>query len=113
VIIARDRECIFPTCAMPAHRGQIDHTIAYPDGPTAQTNLGPPCDPHHDLKTRWGWLLTQPEEGRFVWTSPVGKHYEQEPAQIGPIIDPAPATATTDDIGPGDTDPPDDTDPPF
>jgi hypothetical protein len=95
---------MFPTCSMPAHRGQIDHTISYPDGPTAQTNLGPPCDPHHDLKTRWGWRVEQPEEGRFIWTSPVGRQYEQEPQQIGPIITPHVITR--------DTDPPDKPDPP-
>jgi hypothetical protein len=113
VIIARDRECAFPTCAMPAHRCQIDHTAPYPDGPTDQTNLGPPCEPHHDLKTRWGWRLDQPEEGRFIWTSPVGKQYEQEPQQIGPIIEtvppdtPRPTQPVTND----DPDPPDE--PPF
>jgi hypothetical protein len=89
---------------MPAHRGQIDHTISYPHGPTAQTNLGPPCDPHHDLKTRWGWQVDQPEEGRFIWTSPVGRRYEQEPQQIGPIITPQ--------LIPQDTEPPDKPDPP-
>ncbi len=116
VIIARDRECIFPTCTMPAHRGQIDHTISYPHGPTAQTNLGPPCDPHHDLKTRWGWRVDQPEEGRFIWTSPVGRRYEQEPQQIGPIITTHVTAQDTDPPDrpdpPGDADPPDDADPP-
>ncbi len=96
LIIARDRECVFPTCSQPAHRGQIDHTIAYPNGPTSQTNLGPPCDPHHDLKTRWRWRLHQPDEGRFIWTSPTGKHYEQEPAQIGPITAASPTTDADD-----------------
>jgi Domain of unknown function (DUF222) len=102
VIIARDRECVFPTCTMPAHRCQVDHTVPHPDGPTARTNLGPPCEPHHDLKTRWGWQLDQPEEGRFVWTSPVGKQYVQEPQQIGPI---------TGGVAVDDTEPPDE--PPF
>jgi hypothetical protein len=102
VVIARDRECVFPTCTMPAHRCQVDHTIPHPDGPTAATNLGPPCEPHHDLKTRWGWQLDQPEEGRFVWTSPVGKQYVQEPQQIGPIIT---GCVTVDDTGPPDEPP--------
>jgi Domain of unknown function (DUF222) len=116
VIIARDRECMFPTCSMPAHRGQIDHTISYPHGPTAQTNLGPPCDPHHDLKTRWGWRVDQPEQGRFIWTSPVGRRYEQEPQQIGPIVTPRliaqDAGPPSDADPPGDAGPPSDEDPP-
>jgi hypothetical protein len=114
VIIGRDRECVFPTCTMPAHRCQVDHTIPHPDGPTAQTNLGPPCEPHHDLKTRWGWQLDQPEEGRFIWTSPIGKRYANEPAQIGPIIETVPPVANSASADPpttDDPDPPDD--PPF
>jgi Domain of unknown function (DUF222) len=102
VIIGRDRECIFPTCTMPAHRCQVDHTIPHPEGPTAQTNLGPPCEPHHDLKTRWGWQLDQPEEGRFTWTSPIGKQYPQEPQQIGPIIT---VCKAVEDTGPPDEPP--------
>jgi hypothetical protein len=107
-------ECVFPTCTMPAHRCQVDHTIPHPEGPTAQTNLGPPCEPHHDLKTRWGWQLDQPEEGRFIWTSPIGKRYANEPAQIGPIIETVPPVANSASADPpttDDPDPPDD--PPF
>jgi hypothetical protein len=44
-VITRDRTCILPACSQPAHRCQLDHTIRYPDGPTAATNLGPPCGP--------------------------------------------------------------------
>jgi Domain of unknown function (DUF222) len=97
-VITRDRTCILPVCSQPAHRCQLDHTVRYPDGPTAVTNLGPPCGPHHDLKTRLHWKLDQPEPGRFVWTTPAGKTYPREPQAIGPII--------------GDSDPADPTEPP-
>jgi hypothetical protein len=33
---------------------------------------------------------------RFIWTSPTGKHYEQQPAQIGPIIAASPTTNADD-----------------
>ena len=114
VIIARDQSCVFPTCSQPAHRCQIDHTISYPDGPTSQTNTGPPCGIHHDLKAHRGWLLEQPEEGLFIWTSPIGKRYANEPAQIGPIIETVPPVANSASADPpttDDPDPPDD--PPF
>lgn len=109
-----DQTCVFPTCSQPAHRCQIDHTIPYPDGATSQTNTGPPCGIHHDLKTHRGWLLEQPEEGLFIWTSPVGKRYENEPAQIGPIIETAPPNDNSASADPPTTEGPDPPDvPPF
>ncbi len=114
VIIARDQTCVFPTCSQPAHLCQIDHTIAYPDGPTSQANTGPPCGIHHDLKTHRGWLVEQPEEGLFIWTSPVGKRYENEPPQVGPIIETAPPNDNSASAGPPTTEGPDPPDvPPF
>ncbi|HEY3199843.1 MAG TPA: hypothetical protein VGK55_04800, partial [Actinomycetes bacterium] len=107
VIIARDQTCVFPTCSQPAHLCQIDHTIAYPDGPTSQANTGPPCGIHHDLKTHRGWLVEQPEEGLFIWTSPVGKRYENEPPQVGPIIETAPPNDNSASAGPPTTEGPD------
>jgi hypothetical protein len=86
-VITRDRTCILPVCGQPAHRCQLDHTTGYPDGPTTAGNLGPPCGPHHDLKTRLHWRLQQPEPGRFVWTTPAGKTYTRDPEPIGPILD--------------------------
>jgi hypothetical protein len=89
-VIARDRTCILPVCGQPAHRCQLDHTTPYPHGPTTATNLGPPCGPHHDLKTRLHWRLQQPQPGRFIWTTPAGKTYVREPEAIGPIVDTEP-----------------------
>jgi Domain of unknown function (DUF222) len=108
-VITRDRTCILPVCSQPAHRCQLDHTVRYPDGPTAVTNLGPPCGPHHDLKTRLHWRLDQPQPGRFVWTTPAGKTYLREPEAIGPIIQPEP---DTDGPPADDPDPTDATGPP-
>jgi Domain of unknown function (DUF222) len=105
-VITRDRTCILPVCSQPAHRCQLDHTVRYPDGPTAVTNLGPPCGPHHDLKTRLHWKLDQPEPGRFVWTTPAGKTYLREPEAIGPIIQPEPDTDGPPADDPDPTGPP-------
>jgi hypothetical protein len=46
---ARDKTCVFPG-SMAAHRADIDHTIAFPEGPTAPENLGAMCRAHHRLK---------------------------------------------------------------
>jgi hypothetical protein len=43
-VIARDRTCRGIGCDRPARSCQIDHTIPYPDGPTAEGNTGPFCD---------------------------------------------------------------------
>lgn len=45
---ARDRTCCFPGCRQPAHRCDLDHTVAHDrGGPTAPGNLGPLCRHHH------------------------------------------------------------------
>lgn len=112
-VITRDRTCVLPICSQPAHRCQLDHTTRYPDGPTAASNLGPPCAPHHDLKTRLHWTLDQPQPGRFVWTTPAGKTYEREPEAIGPITQPGPDPTrpptddTADPRGPSNAEPSD------
>jgi hypothetical protein len=49
---ARDKTCVFPGCSMPAHRADIDHTVAFPHGPTSPGNLGVMCRAHHRLKVR-------------------------------------------------------------
>lgn len=73
---ARDRTCCFPGCRQPAHRCDLDHTLAHDrGGPTAPGNLGPLCRNHHRLKTHTSWSLSQPEPGLFIWTSPTGRVY--------------------------------------
>jgi hypothetical protein len=114
-VIMRDQTCCGIACTRPAAACDIDHTIGYPDGPTADWNLGPPCRPHHNGKTHALWELTQPERGHFQWRSPTGHHYDRPPIQIGPILHPPPASphraATTqpppasDDARTADTDP--------
>jgi hypothetical protein len=89
-VAMRDQTCCGIACTRPASACDIDHTIGYPDGPTADWNLGPPCRPHHNGKTHAHWQLTQPDPGHFHWRSPTGHHYERPPTHIGPILDPPP-----------------------
>ncbi len=88
-VVARDRWCVFPGCGQPAHRCQLDHTKAYPDGPTSSTNLAPLSGPHHNAKTDGKWRLEQPQPGRFRWHSPTGHMYDTEPEPLGPITEPS------------------------
>ena len=76
---ARDKTCVFPGCSMSAHRSDIDHTIAFPEGPTAPENLGVMCRAHHRLKQDHRWMVFQPTPGRFEWTTPSNRTYIRRP----------------------------------
>ncbi|WP_202539481.1 MULTISPECIES: HNH endonuclease signature motif containing protein [unclassified Streptomyces] len=84
---ARDRECAFPSCHMPAQRCDVDHVIPFdhehPErgGPTVPDNLQPLCRRHHRLKTHAkGWTVTRsPSTGTTTWTTPTGHTYANTP----------------------------------
>ncbi|MFC7674481.1 DUF222 domain-containing protein [Mycolicibacterium sp. GCM10028919] len=79
----RDLTCRFPGCSQPATETDIDHTIAWPIGPTCASNLKCLCRHHHLLKTFWGgptgWRDRQLPDGTIVWTSPHGRTFVTEP----------------------------------
>jgi len=79
LIRARNATCPAPGCGASSHHCDIDHTIPWPDGPTAEGNLGPPCRRHHRAKQAPGWTLEQPGPGAFRWTTPSGRVYETRP----------------------------------
>jgi uncharacterized protein DUF222 len=76
---ARDKTCVFPGCSVPAHRADLDHTTAFPTGPTTAGNLGVMCRAHHRLKQDPRWTVAQPTPGTFVWTSPSTRTYTRQP----------------------------------
>lgn len=82
----RDITCRFPGCDRPAHRTDLDHTIAFnhtnpaAGGPTSPSNLKCLCRQHHRLKTfHHGWRDQQLPDGRVIWTSPTGHTYTTHP----------------------------------
>ena len=76
----RDLTCRFPGCTRPATVADLDHTIPYPWGPTAASNLACLCREHHLLKTFWaGWTSRQFSDGTLVWTDPTGHTYTTYP----------------------------------
>ena len=89
-IRCRDMTCRFPGCDEPAHVCDIDHTIAYPAGPTQASNLKCLCRKHHLLKTFGGWHDQQWPDGTVVWTSPHGQRYTTHPGSrlLFPILVP-------------------------
>ena len=79
----RDLTCRFPNCDRAAECCDIDHTLAFPAGPTHPSNLKCLCRKHHLLKTFWsgadGWRDKQFPDGKVVWTSPTGQTYTTWP----------------------------------
>jgi hypothetical protein len=79
-IRCRDLTCRFPGCTRPATVTDVDHTIPYPWGPTAASNLACLCREHHLLKTFWpGWSNRQYSDGTIVWTDPDGQTHMTHP----------------------------------
>jgi hypothetical protein len=101
MVHVRDRTCRWPGCHHPAARTQADHTTpAAAGGTTSAGGLGPECWPCHLAKTHTGWVVEQPEPGRFEWTAPDGHRYIVDPEPVGPIIEtdlPADTTARPTD----------------
>ena len=79
----RDMTCRFPGCKVPATHCDVDHTIPWPYGPTAASNLKCLCRRHHLLKTFWGgqsgWRDEQLDDGTVIWTAPDGRQYITTP----------------------------------
>jgi Domain of unknown function (DUF222) len=76
----RDLTCRFPGCTRAATHADIDHTIAWPHGPTSASNLKCLCREHHLLKTFWpGWSERQLCDGTVIWTDPDGNTHTTYP----------------------------------
>ncbi|TWP47047.1 DUF222 domain-containing protein [Lentzea tibetensis] len=81
---ARDKTCRMIGCTARASRCEVDHTIPFPAGPTADHNNGMFCTHDHRLKHESGWTITQPTPGTFKCVSPTGRVYIREPEPVLP-----------------------------
>jgi hypothetical protein len=79
LVRARTATCTAPSCNAQAVHCDLDHTVAYPDGPTCECNLAPKCRRHHRCKQAPGWNVEQPEPGVIRWTVPSGRTYGTTP----------------------------------
>jgi hypothetical protein len=79
LVRARTATCTAPACNAQAIACDLDHTVAYPHGPTCQCNLAPKCRRHHQCKQAPGWNVEQPEPGVVRWTVPSGRAYTITP----------------------------------
>ncbi len=79
----RDEHCRFPGCRQPAHRCDIDHSVAAVDGgKTHLDNLALLCKSHHTMKHAARWQITHRPHGVLVWTSPEGNTYVDTPTPV-------------------------------
>ena len=94
----RDMFCRFPGCSVPADRCDVDHSLAWPYGPTHPSNLNCKCRGHHLMKTFWdgsgGWSEKQSPDGTLTWASPSGRTYVTTPGSQ--LFFPTLNTATAD-----------------
>jgi hypothetical protein len=68
----RDGGCQFPGCMRATARGEVDHVVAWPDGPTRGNNGQKLCIRHHQLKTA-GVLHPEYTDEGILWTFPSGR----------------------------------------
>jgi hypothetical protein len=80
---ARDVTCRFPGCRRSADSAgtDLDHTIPWPEGPTAAANLAVLCRRHHRLKHTAGWTVTLEPTGVMTWATPTGRTHTTHPWQ--------------------------------
>ncbi|UUT34586.1 HNH endonuclease signature motif containing protein [Microbacterium elymi] len=80
----RDEHCRFPGCRRPAHKCDIDHTLAYAEGgQTCLCNLAHLCKRHHTLKHETDWTVIQRPGGILEWTAPTGRtHHTRPPGTV-------------------------------
>jgi hypothetical protein len=96
-VITLNPTCVFPGCAVPARRCDLDHIDAFdhrhPEsgGRTRPDNLAPLCRQHHRLKTFGGWSYHRAHD-TFVWVSPLGMTVRRPVTPLLPTVDPPDAS---------------------
>ena len=86
----RDETCRFVGCNRSAHGADLDHTHDWHLlGQTAVDNLAHLCTANHALKSETRWTVAQSPGGILTWTSPTGRDFVTEPANLLPTGPPA------------------------
>ena len=88
----RDAHCCGPGCS--SSRTDRDHLQPWPEGPTAERNLGRLSRRCH-LAKHHGWTLVRHGDGSSTWTSPLSRTYDRPgphapPPRVDLFADPPP-----------------------
>jgi hypothetical protein len=81
LVRARTATCDAPGCQAQAMNTDLDHTTAWPDGPTSQANLAPRCRTHHRAKQAPDWKVEQIGPGVTRWIMPSGRSHVTTPTR--------------------------------
>ena len=81
LVRARSATCDAPGCHAQAVNADLDHTRAWPVGPTDQCNLAPRCRRHHRAKQAPDWKVEQIAPGVTRWTLPSGRIHVTTPTR--------------------------------
>jgi Domain of unknown function (DUF222) len=75
VMVLLNPTCYFPYCDRSSRKGEYEHVVPHPRGPTSSINGAMPDRHHHRTKTHASWVVRQPFPGLYVWRSPTGRIY--------------------------------------
>ncbi len=71
-VVAEHSSCFRPGCDSPATENELDHRVAWPEGPTGTDNLWPGCKADHKAKHAPGFAIEQTVDGSYVLRTPTG-----------------------------------------
>jgi hypothetical protein len=75
-VIARNPNCVFPGCRMPAIDCDLDHRTPWNETHTTKTSdLAPGCRFDHITRHKAHWTYTIEDNGDITWTSRLGHTY--------------------------------------
>ena len=90
-VLERDQVCRNPWCDQPAMRGQLDHAVEFPDGPSDTANTGALCVDCHRLKTaRLAFLDRSAADGSVIWRTAWGQTVRVAPRPVLPTASTVP-----------------------
>ncbi|WP_211767953.1 HNH endonuclease signature motif containing protein [Kutzneria sp. CA-103260] len=81
-IRTRHRTCVMPCCSHPSRSCDIDHAIAWPEGTTTGTNLGPLDRRHHRYKHATNAKVVIADDGTTTIQTRWGQTYTTKPDPV-------------------------------
>jgi hypothetical protein len=81
-IRTRHKTCVMPCCSHPSRSCDIDHAVAWPEGKSTGTNLGPLDRRHHRYKHATKAEVTIAEDGTATIKTRWGQTYTTKPEPV-------------------------------
>ncbi|QUQ65813.1 HNH endonuclease signature motif containing protein [Kutzneria sp. CA-103260] len=81
-IRTRNRTCVMPCCSHPSRSCDVDHAVAWPEGKSTGTNLGPLDRRHHRYKHATKAKVSIAEDGTATVETRWGQTYTTRPEPV-------------------------------